>query len=66
MRSAHCGNVKNSALVIEPAPAPFRQTLRDGLLSGPQAASDRVLIARNAQGDRLAVQVLYGRHHVSV
>src|SRR4030088_2484619 len=31
-----------------------------------QAASDDVLIARIAQGDRLAMQVLYGRHHVRV
>jgi len=31
-----------------------------------QAASDEVLIARIAQGDRLAMQVLYGRHHVRV
>ena len=29
-------------------------------------ASDEVLIARIAQGDRLAMQVLYGRHHVRV
>jgi RNA polymerase sigma-70 factor, ECF subfamily len=32
-------------------------------LSATQAASDEVLIARIAQGDRLAMQVLYGRHH---
>ena len=35
-------------------------------LSARQAASDDVLIARIAQGDRLAMQVLYGRHHVRV
>ena len=35
-------------------------------MSAAQAASDDVLIARIAQGDRLAMQVLYGRHHVSV
>jgi RNA polymerase sigma-70 factor (ECF subfamily) len=35
-------------------------------LSATQAASDEVLIARIAQGDRLAMQVLYGRHHVRV
>src|SRR5258708_23961170 len=35
-------------------------------LSAAQAASDEVLIARIAQGDRLAMQVLYGRHHVRV
>lgn len=31
-----------------------------------QAASDDVLIARIAGGDRLAMQVLYARHHVRV
>src|SRR5580704_8379904 len=35
-------------------------------LSATQAASDDVLIARIAQGDRLAMQVLYGRHRVRV
>jgi RNA polymerase sigma-70 factor, ECF subfamily len=35
-------------------------------LSATQAASDDVLIGRIAQGDRLAMQVLYGRHHVRV
>jgi RNA polymerase sigma-70 factor (ECF subfamily) len=35
-------------------------------LSATQAASDESLIGRIAQGDRLAMQVLYGRHHVRV
>jgi RNA polymerase sigma-70 factor, ECF subfamily len=35
-------------------------------LSATQAASDDVLIARIAQGNRLAMQVLYGRRHVRV
>jgi RNA polymerase sigma-70 factor, ECF subfamily len=35
-------------------------------LSTRPAASDQVLIALIAQGDRLAMQVLYGRHHVRV
>ena len=35
-------------------------------MSATQAASDEILIARIAQGDRLAMQVLYGRHHVRV
>jgi RNA polymerase sigma-70 factor (ECF subfamily) len=35
-------------------------------MSAAQAASDEVLIARIASGDRLAMQVLYGRHHVRV
>jgi RNA polymerase sigma-70 factor, ECF subfamily len=29
-----------------------------------QAKSDEVLIGRIANGDRLAMQVLYARHHV--
>ena len=35
-------------------------------LSATHATSDEVLIGRIAQGDRLAMQVLYGRHHVRV
>jgi RNA polymerase sigma-70 factor (ECF subfamily) len=35
-------------------------------LSVVHATSDDILIARIAQGDRLAMQVLYGRHHVRV
>src|SRR5512141_3267988 len=35
-------------------------------MNATQAASDEILIARIAQGDRLAMQVLYGRHHVRV
>src|SRR5947209_1098099 len=31
-----------------------------------QSASDEVLIGRIASGDRLAMQVLFGRHHVKV
>src|SRR5436853_2755541 len=31
-----------------------------------QAASDEVLIGRIASGDRLAMQVLFARHHVKV
>jgi RNA polymerase sigma-70 factor, ECF subfamily len=53
---------------------PFRRTTRQPTstnlarrpLSATQAASDDILIARIAQGDRLAMQVLYGRHHVRV
>jgi RNA polymerase sigma-70 factor (ECF subfamily) len=41
--------------------------MEDGMqLSDPQAASDDVLMARIAQGDRRAMQALYGRHHVRV
>ena len=35
-------------------------------MSATQATSDDLLIGRIAQGDRLAMQVLYGRHHVRV
>jgi RNA polymerase sigma-70 factor, ECF subfamily len=35
-------------------------------LSANTAASDEVLIRRIAQGDRLAMQVLFARHHVRV
>jgi RNA polymerase sigma-70 factor (ECF subfamily) len=35
-------------------------------LSANAAASDEVLIGRIAQGDRLAMQVLFARHHVRV
>jgi RNA polymerase sigma-70 factor, ECF subfamily len=35
-------------------------------LSANQATSDEVLIGRIAQGDRLAMQVLFARHHVRV
>jgi len=35
-------------------------------LGATQAASDEVLIGRIASGDRLAMQVLFARHHVKV
>lgn len=35
-------------------------------MSANQATSDEVLVSRIAQGDRLAMQVLYARHHVRV
>lgn len=35
-------------------------------MNAKEAASDEVLIARIAKGDRLAMQVLYARHHVRV
>ena len=37
-----------------------------GHLSATQTTPDEILISRIAQGDRLAMQVLYGRHHVRV
>ena len=35
-------------------------------MSANSAASDEVLVGRIAQGDRLAMQVLFARHHVRV
>lgn len=35
-------------------------------MSPPTETSDEALIARIAQGDKMAMQVLYGRHHVRV
>src|SRR5208337_4821200 len=51
---------------IEPIVASLRQTLRSRSLSANPAASDEVLIGRIASGDRLAMQVLFARHHVRV
>ena len=51
---------------FEPIVASLRQTLQSRSLSANSAASDEVLIGRIAQGDRLAMQVLFARHHVRV
>src|SRR5215510_14094981 len=50
----------------EPNCSPLRLTSRDGRSVAMQATSDEVLIGRIANGDRLAMQVLYARHHVRV
>jgi RNA polymerase sigma-70 factor (ECF subfamily) len=51
---------------IEPE-SPFRrQTVTSHTLNANQATSDEILIARIAGGDRLAMQVLFARHHVRV
>src|ERR1700738_1717471 len=55
-----------SCLFYRTARPPHPTNLARRPLSATQAASDDVLIARIAQGDRLAMQVLYGRHHVRV
>jgi RNA polymerase sigma factor (sigma-70 family) len=47
-------------------PQPNPTNLARRPLSATQAASGDVLIARIAQGERLAMQVLYGRRHVRV
>jgi RNA polymerase sigma-70 factor (ECF subfamily) len=48
------------------SPKTAATNLASRALSANLAASDEVLIARIAKGDRLAMQVLYGRHHVRV
>jgi RNA polymerase sigma-70 factor, ECF subfamily len=56
---------KFSALCFEPARR--RQRLNPRADSLPmQTTSDEVLIGRIANGDRLAMQVLFARHHVRV
>jgi RNA polymerase sigma-70 factor, ECF subfamily len=51
--------------LVEPFARIGRQTSRERHLSAHHAA-DEELITRISQGDRLAMQVLYGRHHVRV
>jgi RNA polymerase sigma-70 factor (ECF subfamily) len=46
--------------------APPRDQRHEPTVPAMQASSDEVLIARIAGGDRLAMQVLYARHHVRV
>src|SRR6266852_2225640 len=50
----------------EPNCAGPRLNPRVGRPKAMQATSDEVLIGRIANGDRLAMQVLYARHHVRV
>src|ERR1700724_3871369 len=50
----------------EPNRAAPRLNPRVGRPKAMQATSDEVLIGRIANGDRLAMQVLYARHHVRV
>src|SRR3979411_2196585 len=50
----------------EPNGSPPRLTSRVDRPRVMQATSDEVLIGRIASGDRLAMQVLYARHHVRV
>src|SRR5688572_28594581 len=51
---------------FEPKPAHPRPTSREPALSANPATSDEVLIGRIANGDRLAMRVLFARHHVRV
>lgn len=51
---------------IEPESPLPRLTCTSQTLNANQATSDEVLIARIAGGDRLAMQVLFARHHVRV
>jgi RNA polymerase sigma-70 factor (ECF subfamily) len=50
---------------VEPAAGCRRPTF-ELITTAMQTASDDILIARIAAGDRLAMQVLYARHHVRV
>ena len=51
---------------ISPPAVPATAALPRPPVAQPQATSDEVLIGRIAAGDRLAMQVLYARHHVRV
>jgi RNA polymerase sigma-70 factor, ECF subfamily len=55
-----------SSKSFEPRPRRQRPTIERTDRPAMQTASDEVLIARIAGGDRLAMQVLYARHHVRV
>jgi RNA polymerase sigma-70 factor, ECF subfamily len=48
----------------EPNRAPLRLTCKPAVQKPMQSTSDEVLVGRIANGDRLAMQVLYARHHV--
>lgn len=56
---------KLSSLRFEPSPRSLRLTYEPTVLT-MQTTSDEVLIGRIASGDRLAMQVLFARHHVKV
>lgn len=56
---------KLSSLRLEPRPRHPRLTYEPTVLT-MQTTSDDVLIGRIASGDRLAMQVLFARHHVKV
>ena len=51
---------------VEPNATPARLTQRADRQGAMQATADEVLIGRIASGDRLAMQVLFARHHVRV
>jgi RNA polymerase sigma-70 factor, ECF subfamily len=51
---------------ISPPAVPATVALPRPPVAQPQTTSDEVLIGRIAAGDRLAMQVLYARHHVRV
>jgi RNA polymerase sigma-70 factor (ECF subfamily) len=51
---------------ISPPAVPATAVLPRPPAAQPQATSDEVLIGRIADGDRLAMQALYTRHHVRV
>jgi RNA polymerase sigma-70 factor, ECF subfamily len=51
-------------VTIQPLRIDARRSVVDGPLAAMQAGSDEALIVRIAAGDRLAMQVLFARHHV--
>ena len=59
-------NPEDFYFAVRTTPKSVATNLASRPLSANLAASDEVLIARIAKGDRLAMQVLYGRHHVRV
>jgi RNA polymerase sigma-70 factor (ECF subfamily) len=60
-----CGPQSWSSQNFEP-PGRKPRPIREPILSAMQAPADETLIARIARGDRLAMQVLFARHHVRV
>jgi len=51
---------------LEPDRRPQRHTVNEPIALAMQTTTDEALIARIATGDRLAMQVLFARHHVRV
>jgi RNA polymerase sigma-70 factor (ECF subfamily) len=55
-----------SSFALEPYRRPQRPTVNEPIALAMQTTTDEALIARIAAGDRLAMQVLFARHHVRV
>ena len=63
---ARFGGRATKSARVEPNATPARLTQRADRQGAMQATADEVLIGRIASGDRLAMQVLFARHHVRV